>query len=464
MNKSIEKETVQNRKKGTERGQTKYGKTHVDYWAPRIRKRSFVGRDGQVVTIPDYQVRLKHLGREAYFNLKTANAADAAGMARDRYVYLVANGWDATLAKYKPKPEEPTSKDLTIQEFGKKYEETLDVVEYAPQKPTALRYFKNLEFICRLVKVKRLANLTVAKIREFKTKYLKKRRLEGGDECSIKITCNTYLRSAAAIFSKQMLSAYADMDFEVTNPFVGMSLRRIEIKPYTPMCRDLLDKIWENAAKLRDGDPNAPVPVKEPRAKRGEGPKKRYRWKEPDWRKPHPEAFMILLLELGLGMRRNEVDKAVWVWFFTDAKGRRYIEITATPYFTVKGKKRRIIPVESVLWDTIHSSQQNDSPFIVPGRQPKEYAHDNVPINKNYRCEEHHRTLIAWLRKQGINDDKPCHKLRKEFGSYVATSFGLFAAQRLLGHSAPSVTEAYYAGLTNLPELSHAKVPPQKAA
>ncbi len=59
-------------------------------------------------------------------------------------------------------------------------------------------------------------------------------------------------------------------------------------------------------------------------------------------------------------------------------------------------------------------------------------------------------------RKRGSN---PCQLLRKEFGSYVATSFGLFVAQRYLGHSNPTVTKAFYAGLTNLPELKHAKIP-----
>jgi len=44
--------------------------------------------------------------------------------------------------------------------------------------------------------------------------------------------------------------------------------------------------------------------------------------------------------------------------------------------------------------------------------------------------------------------------LRKEFGSYVATSFSLFHAQKLLGHSSPSVTSDYYAGLTGLPDLN----------
>jgi hypothetical protein len=43
--------------------------------------------------------------------------------------------------------------------------------------------------------------------------------------------------------------------------------------------------------------------------------------------------------------------------------------------------------------------------------------------------------------------------LRKEFGSLVATQFGLFHAQKLLGHSTPVVTAAFYAGLTSLPDV-----------
>jgi hypothetical protein len=32
----------------------------------------------------------------------------------------------------------------------------------------------------------------------------------------------------------------------------------------------------------------------------------------------------------------------------------------------------------------------------------------------------------------GVDDPKPCHALRKEFGSYVATNFSLFPAIRLV--------------------------------
>jgi hypothetical protein len=57
VNKRTQKGSVQDRKNCTATAPTKLGKTHVDYWATRIEKRTFKGRDGVIVTIPDWQVR-----------------------------------------------------------------------------------------------------------------------------------------------------------------------------------------------------------------------------------------------------------------------------------------------------------------------------------------------------------------------------------------------------------------------
>lgn len=456
---------VQSRKNCTETAQKKVGKTHVDYWAARLEKRTFLQKGGARVEIPDYQVRIQHLGRVAYFNLKTANATEAALKAREIYVHLIAYGWDATLAKYKQKPAQ-NCEGLTIDEFVDFYRDARDTVEYPPIKRTAERYISSLRLICRWVAVKHIFGLTTPKIKEFKGEYLKRGRAEKRDENSIKITCNAHVRSAAAIFSKQMMEAYSTLGLSVENPFTGVTIRRVEIKPYTPMDRDLLNLIWENSITLRDGDPDFKGDDQKsvPNQLSISGKLKGIRWVPPDWRQPHPEAFMILLLELGLGLRRGEADWAQWDWFFLDAKGRRYIEIRQTPYFTPKGKRRRIIPVEPVLWDIIHEWYEEGDIFVVPGNLPKMRTSETESKSIYYRCERHHRTLVAWLRMKGIKDDNPCHLLRKEFGSYVATSFGLFAAQRLLGHSSVAVTEGFYAGLTNLPELSHVKVPVHQAA
>jgi hypothetical protein len=54
MNTSGHQMTLQDGKKGTEGGQTKAGKTHVDYWYGKLKKRYYRGRDGQM-SIPSFK-------------------------------------------------------------------------------------------------------------------------------------------------------------------------------------------------------------------------------------------------------------------------------------------------------------------------------------------------------------------------------------------------------------------------
>lgn len=75
-----------------------------------------------------------------------------------------------------------------------------------------------------------------------------------------------------------------------------------------------------------------------------------------------------------------------------------------------------------------------------------------------YRCRETLRVVNAWLRERGVEAEEvrgnPLHRLRKQFGSEVATGFGLFAAQKPLGCSSPAVTSKYYAAQTELSDAS----------
>lgn len=462
------KRTVQNSLDRTVTGQQttlsgqpktmRLSKDHADFWLGRIKKRSYHSPSGKIL-IPEWQVRLFHEKRESWFNLGTNNKAAAASKARDIWRHLQSFGWEPTEAKFKPR--QVADQAATIEEFSKLYLEALKRVETRPTPQTSARYIKSLKFVCRRVRVTRIADLTPAKVQKFKGDYLTDGRTQERDEDSLKVSCNAILRNCAALFSRQVLDELQKVGIKLENPFAGQKLRGVRIKEYHPLGREKLDAIWRDSADLRDGDPEAPErkPIRTggPKAKLPEGQKSK-RWKEPNFRNPQTGAYLLLLLELGLGLRRNEADKAQWDWLGTDQKGRHYIEVRATPYFTPKGKKPRTIPVEKVLFDAIQASRNQVSPFIVPGRLPKRYEPGKEPKNLVYRCDPHHRALAHWLRKHGIVDDKPCHLLRKEFGSYVATAFSLFAAQKLLGHSSPKVTNDYYAALTQLPELNHAKV------
>lgn len=218
MNTTGHKTTLQDGKKGTESGQTKIGKTHVDYWYAKVKKRHFVGRDGKKHEVPDWQVRMKYGGREIRFNLKTANRAEAAAKAKEIYVYWVANGAEATLEHFKEQTEKHD--DTTIEEFADVYREQLSLVEYPPLRRTAERYISNLFFICRWLKIKFIALLTTEKVSEFRTAYLKEGLKEGREDASVKASCNTHLRGAASLFSKQMVDAYKEAGLEFANPFV----------------------------------------------------------------------------------------------------------------------------------------------------------------------------------------------------------------------------------------------------
>jgi len=392
----------------------------VDYWYAKLIKRTNAGRDGVEVEIPSWQVRLKSGGRALYFNLETTNRAEAAIKARDIYVYLKANGCEATLKKFKPEAQE-CDDDLSVDEFAELYRKEIELVEYPPLRHTIERYIACLLLICNVVRIKRIARLTAEKVAAFKAKYFKRAIEKGRHEVNVKATINSHLRGAASLYSKQMLEVYKRNGTNAVNPFEGQRFRRIEIKPYTPLSRELLDSIWQDSAKLRDGDPQAPArpePNKGGRPKKGtrrRPPRKEVRWKEPDWQKPYPGAYQILLLELGLGLRRNESDKAEWDWFFV-LNGRRYVEVRKSDCFTPKGKRRRILPVEDVLWQALQELREDGARFVVPGNELILYTRQTAPKNIAYRCEADHRVLVAWLRKKGVKDSRPCHRSERSSG------------------------------------------------
>jgi hypothetical protein len=82
-----------------------YPKTDIRFWQKAIFRRTY-RKDGQNFLVSHYSARVQHRGRRAFFALEGQglNRAAAAERAREIYLFLLANGWDATFAKYKPSP------------------------------------------------------------------------------------------------------------------------------------------------------------------------------------------------------------------------------------------------------------------------------------------------------------------------------------------------------------------------
>jgi len=110
---------VRNKKNGSEVAQPSslvgFPKTDVRYWQRTIFQRTYrkAGQKGQV---QHYSARVQLNGRREFFALERQglNRASAAEGAREIYLFLLANGWEATLAKYKPPPSNTGKSAVTV--------------------------------------------------------------------------------------------------------------------------------------------------------------------------------------------------------------------------------------------------------------------------------------------------------------------------------------------------------------
>jgi integrase len=411
MNTSNEhKKTLVNSERGTERGQQEgqqivrhLPKTHVDHWFSRLRKRSYLDRaSGKVIEIPDWQVRLKKDGGESWFNLGTANQAAAAKKAKEIFAFLDANGWPATLAKFKPDSGAATHLDVTVGSFldetkavsglkpvtyeiyAKKFRSLVAGV-FKIDGGTAKHDYVNggqKQWLERIHAV-RLEKLTPEKINDWKVRELKAASKSPLQLKHASVTLRSILLSSKALFNPNIrkhltLRLPTPLPFEgVTLPEVGKSRYKSEIDPAVI----LIAARRELAEGINGDDQHV---------------------------SPRPELFKILLLALGAGMRRDEIDKLQW----------RNIQWS-----------KNTIRVETTEYGSTKSA---DSP------RPESVK------NHHYRCNHSFKELVAWLRSKGLKARNALHALRKEFGSQICAQAGIYAASVALRHSSINLTREYY--------------------
>jgi hypothetical protein len=97
-----------------------FAKSDIRYWQQSVFRQTY-SRNGQTLVTRDWAMKIAHEGRRETFPLDTPNKAAAAARARDIYLSLVVNGWDATSARFK-KPSAAkrtlnTGQSCTVGEF-----------------------------------------------------------------------------------------------------------------------------------------------------------------------------------------------------------------------------------------------------------------------------------------------------------------------------------------------------------
>jgi len=452
--------TVQNSQDRTETGQTtgqtakpkrikSLSKDHADYWAARLKKRSYADRQGHVVEVPEWQVRMFYRGREAWFNLGTSNKAAASSKARDIHVSLVAHGWNATLAKFKPDMEVATDgctvgqfldqvkavsglKPVTFEIYSRKFRTLVAGVFRIDGGATKHDYVNggHKEWLDRVCAVK-LDRLAPDKVNEWKVRELKSASSNPLQLKRARVTLRSLLLCSKALFSDSIrkhlnLRLPKPLPFEgVTLPEVGKSRYKSEIDPAL-----LLQAARRELAEAADD--TAPA-----------GPKKRGGQRRPLDKSTKVEMFKVILLALGAGLRRDEIDKLQWQQIKWD---RNIIRVETTEHGGTKSADSEAdVDVDSglleILKGYIPKPGKACSQFVI--ESPVKPRPESVK-NHHYRCARIFKATVNWLRSKGIRSRTALHSLRKEFGSQICAQAGIYAASVALRHSTITITRDYY--------------------
>ena len=404
------------------------GKNDSRYWLPRIFRPVNARRQAS----PHYAMRVQFRGRRLAFSLGTANKEAAAKGAAACYGQLLAHGIEATLARYRVQKHEKPTEVATVGEWIAASEKVFDgkpssfagyaralrliAAEILKVKKTKARYGRGGGEYRRSADSIPLSILSPEAIQSWRIAYVKNR---GGDnparQPAARITCNSLARLARSLFSPPIRKFIPNLLLPEPIPFEGVAFYPRESMRYQSKIDPavLLRTAQEKLASLS-----------------GQGQ-----------RRIQSEAFKVLVLALGAGLRRGEIDRLLWRQVNLQAG---VIHIEATEAGDVKTEDSAgEVAIDRTLCDILQGFKTRaTSQYVIDGMGE---AASSRAWGHAYRCTPVFDFLTAWLRKNGVEGNKPLHTLRKEAGAMIATAKGIYAASRFLRHADIQVTAMHYA-------------------
>lgn len=213
------------------------------------------------------------------------------------------------------------------------------------------------------------------------------------------------INDAASIFKKSALEYYESRKIHLQNPFKRLELARPKVSPYVPISAAVRESIWNDCTTELS-----------------------------------PTNAMIVLMALGIGMRRSEIEAAIPSWFSRQSD-KVMVHIQEQDGFKPKNGESGVVPVSIELHETlVRLRGKSDSKFFVP------CGSEEAGVG---RIWESVRIVNKWLKGKGLTDRKPLHALRKECGSIVARSQGILEASKVLRNT-PQVCAVHYAGIAEM--------------
>jgi integrase len=402
------------------------------YWEAAVFKRKRRRATG-LFESSNFRIQLQSGGRRVEFDLATPNRNAAGRFAREISDHLRVNGWEATLARYKPGTREPQQRESGVTDTVGQFLTQLHDTQ--PPSRSLAHYSRAFRQIVReslfgfdtdpgkakynyrsggrdawLAKIDavRLSDVTPALIQRWRIAYLS-RALSPTAQRAAKISVNSTLRQAASLFAPKRLE-FISLQKGYRSPFAGVKLEPRQSCRYRTSfdVRALLTSAREELAPA------------------------------------DPEAYKVFLLGLCCGLRRGEIDKLTWAAFDWEAH-KLYIE--PTEHFAAKTQDSigsvDLEPGVVAIFKSFRGNAPEHS-FVIeahtPGAARKKKSRDYY----GYRAQKVFRRLSAWLRLHGLRTLRPIHLLRKEYGSRVCDKHGIYAASMALRHANIAITAAHY--------------------
>jgi integrase len=392
-------------------------KTSAAYWLEKVQKPA-----GSAM----YGVQIAHHGERGRFPLETADRKLAAERARARYVHLVAHGWEATKAKFKP----GSVKKVKVATVGALIEAatgvslarrvTLETYAKALRRLTAgvlgigdrSKYDSragSLEWREKVDKTP-LDKLTPGAVQAWKKLFLNAATTPEDKKAAI-VTMNSLLRNSKALLSKKV------------RPFIEKALALPEVFWFDGVTFETEEGL-SYESQIDAGEILGKAVEELAGAK--------------------PEVLKALLLTFVCGLRRSEADTLMWSQLDLAAGT---LKVMDTEHKTLKSKDSKgTIGLDAELVALLRGLKARAGKGVFVLETPvRVRAPFTAHRSRTYRCDATFKTLVAWLQEQGVPGHRPIHTLRKEIGSVIASRDGIFAAKSFLRHSDIRITSKFYA-------------------
>jgi integrase len=401
----------------------RFPKSDVRHWLKAVFRRPYK-YGGRIRHVGHYSVKIMFGRRREEFPLRTANKAAAAGEAKKIYQFLLVNGWEATIAKFKTASQlEDEGAVSTVGDFI----EAVQATTRSARSRTLAEYIRSLRRIVagcfeiddpgkfdyrkggrarwlERIHAVPLAKLTPHEIQAWKIAFLARAGTSPIKQRSARISVNSALRGARNLFSSRR-TKFINLPPAFVSPFAGVPLEPRQSMRYRSSF-DLEAVVGDALAELIDSD---------------------------------AEALKVIVLAAACGLRRAEIDSLIWQSFDFQ---KRSLHIEPSEHFQPKREDSiGDIDLEPEVAKLLEQfKQQAKGVFVIESP----FAPRANATYASYRCQSVFERVTRWLRKHGVRGSKPLHLLRKEFGCRICDRHGIYLASRSLRHSDVATTASYY--------------------